>query len=117
MSNLEQLIKEFRESDSVDVKFETSWGRVECHDGENVWFPRFFGDELASKAKDRPHVTLSSNNLDITKLLDAVEILVEGLELCALDSVVATDFREEYFLSVKNAKEALDLAEEKVRGA
>lgn len=51
---------------------------------------------------------------DLPKLLDAVEILVEGLELCALDSVVATDFREEYFLSVKNAKEALQLAEEKV---
>lgn len=35
------------------LQFETSWGHVKCHDGESVWFPRFFGDGLASKINGR----------------------------------------------------------------
>lgn len=35
------------------IEFETTWGRVECHDGDHVWFPRFFGDGIASKINRR----------------------------------------------------------------
>lgn len=124
MQTLKQLIKEFRElrqqatsaewkrKINVDGIHAGSRNLISSQYGE-IGGPRQFG-RTEDKNWDHNYdfIVYSANN--ITKLLDAVEILVEGLEMCALDYVVAGDFREEYFLSVKNAKEALQQADEKV---
>lgn len=35
------------------IEFETTFGRVKCHDGDHVWFPRYFGESIAGQINGR----------------------------------------------------------------
>lgn len=35
------------------IEFETTFGRVKCHDGDHVWFPRYFGENIAGQINGR----------------------------------------------------------------
>lgn len=50
------------------VEFETTWGRVKCHDETHVWFPRYFGEGIISKikgAKTRVRLYIDDAELEV----------------------------------------------------
>lgn len=66
------------------IEFETTWGRVKCHDETHVWFPRFFGEGVASKIDGRKtFVTLTFDEplafTDALKRAERAEAEVERL--------------------------------------
>lgn len=74
-----ETVRELREAEKIE--FETSWGYVKCHDESHVWFPRFFGEGIASKINRRTtNVLLTFNNANkIDQLCEALEKLSEAI--------------------------------------
>lgn len=142
MQNLKQLIKEFRElrenapfvpkenwsfKDSSHIidcpecteEIDVSGFSIQSSDEHQCVDIQLYGLESICEAQAK-YITHSANN--ITKLLDAVEVLVEELEFLSTDEAYQreeSDHETGYFDSYKgpqdSAQSALKLAEEKVR--